>query len=196
MMLGQSATSRTIRSSTGTFTTTWTTWTCLFWISVMEGGINQRQNRFRLLFLWDIFTWLDEEEDELPPFPFLSSPWPPKWLSLWFMTSLQLLFLAVFGDFSDGLAINTSSQPNWFTTSWKLFGKLRNETISMSQSPRSEKHRQRENTDSFVWAVDFSCRFWQENSARRRERVNVWTEKRCTYRRQRTSTRARQQGGL
>ena len=142
-MLGQSATSRTIRSSTGTFTTTWTTCTLLFWMSVIESGINHQQNSFRLFFLWDIHTWLDEEEDEQPPFPFLLPPWPPKWLSLWFMTTLQLLFLAVFGDFSDGLAINTSSQPNWFTTSWNLFGKLRNETISMSKSSCFETSAER-----------------------------------------------------
>ena len=50
---------------------------------------------------------------------------------------------AVFGDFSDGLAINTSSQPNWFTTSWNLFGKLRNETISMSKSSCFETSAER-----------------------------------------------------
>lgn len=70
MMLGYSATPRTNRSSTRTNTTTWNRSRCLFWMSVRERGINQRQNRFRLLFLRDTFTWLDEEEDEPPPFPF------------------------------------------------------------------------------------------------------------------------------
>ena len=67
-------------------------------MSSMERGSNHQQNRFGLFFLWDIHTLLDEEEDDLPPLPSKSLPSPPEWLSPWFMTRLQLSFLAVFGD--------------------------------------------------------------------------------------------------
>ena len=101
MMIGPSKIRLAVWSSTGSITTTWNTCTCLLSMSSLERGIHQRQNRFRLFFLWDEYTLWVQEEDDQPPIPSKSPVMPPKWLSPWFMTTFEIVNSSRFRRFGE-----------------------------------------------------------------------------------------------